>query len=88
MGIARILSAVLFLSVLFVVTFPTLLSADHHDGRIDTCRLPSDRGRCKASFERWYFNGTTCTKFVYGGYGGNDNRFPTEKACMKRCVKA
>nr|P0DJ69.1 RecName: Full=Kunitz-type serine protease inhibitor HNTX-852; Flags: Precursor [Haplopelma hainanum]P0DJ74.1 RecName: Full=Kunitz-type serine protease inhibitor HNTX-0109076; Flags: Precursor [Haplopelma hainanum] len=54
----------------------------------DICRLPSDSGDCLRFFEMWYFDGTTCTKFVYGGYGGNDNRFPTEKACMKRCAKA
>nr|P0DJ66.1 RecName: Full=Kunitz-type serine protease inhibitor HNTX-03141017; Flags: Precursor [Haplopelma hainanum] len=54
----------------------------------DTCRLPSDRGRCKASFERWYFNGRTCAKFIYGGCGGNGNKFPTQEACMKRCGKA
>uniref|UniRef100_A0A4Q8K0Q2 Kappa-Liphistoxin-Lsp1a_1 n=1 Tax=Liphistius sp. SGP-2016 TaxID=1905180 RepID=A0A4Q8K0Q2_9ARAC len=88
MGIARILSAVLLLSVLFAVTFPALLSAEHHDGRIDICRLPSDSGRCKASFQRWYFNGRKCVTFLYGGCGGNHNRFKTQEACMKRCAKA
>nr|AHY30325.1 HW11c61 toxin [Cyriopagopus schmidti] len=88
MGTARFLSAVLLLSVLLMVTFPALLSAEYHDGRVDICSLPSDSGDCLRFFEMWYFDGTTCTKFVYGGYGGNDNRFPTEKACMKRCAEA
>uniref|UniRef100_A0A4V2H975 U6-Liphistoxin-Lth1a_1 n=1 Tax=Liphistius thaleban TaxID=1905330 RepID=A0A4V2H975_9ARAC len=88
MGIARILSAVLLLSVLFAVTFPALLSAEHHDGRIDICRLPFNPGLCLGDFPMWYFNGITCTTFSYGGCGGNDNRFPTQEACMKRCANA
>nr|AHY30326.1 HW11c63 toxin [Cyriopagopus schmidti] len=64
MGIARFLSAVLLLSVLLMVTFPALLSAEYHDGRVDICSLPSDSGDCLRFFEMWYFDGTTCTKFV------------------------
>nr|AHY30312.1 HW11c20 toxin [Cyriopagopus schmidti] len=51
MGTARFLSAVLLLSVLLMVTFPALLSAEYHDGRVDICSLPSDSGDCLRFFE-------------------------------------
>ncbi|KAI0211755.1 Kunitz-type serine protease inhibitor PPTI [Lamellibrachia satsuma] len=51
------------------------------------CYLPAVAGTCKAYMPRWYYNCATraCEKFIYGGCGGNRNRFDTELACRRRC---
>ncbi|KAI0233884.1 Carboxypeptidase inhibitor SmCI [Lamellibrachia satsuma] len=51
------------------------------------CYLPAVAGTCKAYMPRWYYNFATyaCEKFIYGGCGGNRNRFETELACRRRC---
>lgn len=48
--------------------------------------MPKVTGPCKASFMKWYFNGVNCSQFVYGGCGGNGNRFDTEATCLATCV--
>uniref|UniRef100_A0A8C2VNE3 Collagen alpha-1(VII) chain n=1 Tax=Chinchilla lanigera TaxID=34839 RepID=A0A8C2VNE3_CHILA len=54
------------------------------------CSLPLDEGSCTAYTLRWYHRavpgGTeACHPFVYGGCGGNANRFGTREACERRC---
>lgn len=56
----------------------------------DPCLLPLDEGSCTAYTLRWYHRvaagGTeACHPFVYGGCGGNANRFGTREACERRC---
>lgn len=56
----------------------------------DPCSLPLDEGSCTAYTLRWYHRavagGTeSCHPFVYGGCGGNANRFGTREACERRC---
>lgn len=56
----------------------------------DPCSLPLDEGSCTAYTLRWYHRavaGSTeaCHPFVYGGCGGNANRFGTREACERRC---
>jgi len=57
------------------------------DGSDDPCGLPKVVGPCYAYFRKYYFNSATgkCTKFVYGGCGGNANRFDTKEECQERC---
>ncbi|XP_060799902.1 kunitz-type protease inhibitor 2 [Neoarius graeffei] len=51
------------------------------------CRFEKEVGRCRASFRRFYYDVTdqTCKMFVYGGCGGNRNRFETEEECQNAC---
>merc|ERR1712142_513572 len=57
------------------------------DGSDDPCGLPKVVGHCYAYFRKYYFNSATgkCTKFIYGGCGGNANRFDTKEECQERC---
>merc|ERR1712142_1114513 len=57
------------------------------DGSDDPCSLPKAVGQCYAYFRKYYFNSATgkCTKFIYGGCGGNANRFDTKEECQERC---
>ncbi|XP_039249097.2 inter-alpha-trypsin inhibitor-like isoform X1 [Styela clava] len=52
---------------------------------VDICSLPYVKGPCKANFERWYYDGETCTTFQYGGCKGNNNNFLSEHECSVRC---
>lgn len=53
--------------------------------------LPLDEGTCTAYTLRWYHRAAAggteaCHPFVYGGCGGNANRFGTREACERRCL--
>ncbi|XP_046447458.1 BPTI/Kunitz domain-containing protein-like [Daphnia pulex] len=54
------------------------------------CLKPKVTGPCRAAIPSFFFDATTgvCTPFNYGGCGGNDNRFTTEKACQLACSAA
>merc|ERR1719322_1669747 len=51
------------------------------------CLLPVNIGTCKATIERWYFDSTInkCKYFRYGGCGGNENQFLSQKECEMSC---
>uniref|UniRef100_A0A8I4A3K6 Collagen alpha-1(VII) chain n=1 Tax=Callithrix jacchus TaxID=9483 RepID=A0A8I4A3K6_CALJA len=56
----------------------------------DPCSLPLDEGSCTTYTLRWYHRAVpggmeACHPFVYGGCGGNANRFGTREACERRC---
>ena len=52
-----------------------------------SCRLTQDPGPCYAYMPSWYYDQETqqCAQFVYGGCGGNANRFATESDCQRAC---
>jgi len=52
------------------------------------CLLTKDPGSCADYAPKWYFEPVTgvCRRFLYGGCGGNANRFDTAEACWDRCV--
>ncbi|XP_042217502.1 kunitz-type serine protease inhibitor 6-like isoform X2 [Homarus americanus] len=51
------------------------------------CFDPPVTGLCRAYFPHFYFNSETqtCDCFVYGGCGGNDNKFSTLEECLTTC---
>jgi len=56
----------------------------------DDCSSPRDTGVCRAMFRRWFYDADTneCKTFVYGGCGGNGNRYNSKKECEQKCVHA
>ncbi|CAB3253550.1 unnamed protein product [Arctia plantaginis] len=55
--------------------------------RTSFCGLQPSAGLCLALSERFYYdvNAGHCKKFVYGGCGGNQNRFTSREQCDSRC---
>ncbi|XP_054452381.1 kunitz-type protease inhibitor 2 [Anoplopoma fimbria] len=53
----------------------------------DDCMATSDPGPCRAAFPMFYHNPNTgtCQSFIYGGCGGNQNRYGTMDECLSRC---
>ncbi|CAN7941145.1 unnamed protein product, partial [Ixodes hexagonus] len=51
------------------------------------CKPAPDPGVCEYKLERWFFNVNTgsCETFVYGGCGGNDNRYENQEECEFAC---
>ena len=51
------------------------------------CHLDKETGNCRGLFYKWHYNKATesCQEFVYGGCGGNMNRFESEQLCMSNC---
>ncbi|XP_074510388.1 collagen alpha-6(VI) chain-like isoform X2 [Sebastes fasciatus] len=77
----------------------SFLSADHlHDPDIlmkpsvfistDACLLSQDAGSCHNYSLMWFYDSEQgrCSRFWYGGCGGNGNRFHTHKDCEKLCL--
>ena len=53
----------------------------------EACDAPPVSGNCDAYVEAWYHEPTTglCMPFVYGGCGGNSNRYGSLAECQKSC---
>ncbi|CAL1266771.1 unnamed protein product [Larinioides sclopetarius] len=54
----------------------------------DVCRLPVEPGPCDEAHPRWFYDAQTqnCLPFVFGGCGGNKNRFKTSEICLRFCT--
>ena len=57
---------------------------------VDICTLQPETGLCRAYFPSYYWNVVTrkCEQFIYGGCGGNPNRFSDIKSCREQCGKS
>nr|XP_020473015.1 kunitz-type serine protease inhibitor BmKTT-2-like [Monopterus albus] len=53
----------------------------------DPCTLPQDIGSCQNYALMWFFDKkeSKCSRFWYGGCGGNENRFETRRECENLC---
>jgi hypothetical protein len=56
----------------------------------DPCSEPKQPGRCRARFDRYYYNSKTgdCEYFTYGGCEGNGNNFQTIQLCRQQCMES
>jgi len=54
----------------------------------EACAAAPESGMCDAYIPSWYNDPSTgiCRPFVYGGCGGNANRYSTLAACQKACA--
>ncbi|VDQ07008.1 unnamed protein product [Trichobilharzia regenti] len=53
----------------------------------DICLLKPEPGLCRAYFPSFYYDPSSneCKSFVYGGCGGNENRFASKETCEETC---
>jgi len=51
------------------------------------CELGPETGLCEAYIPSYFYNMTSkkCEKFIYGGCGGNSNKFSTLAECQATC---
>ncbi|XP_017857334.1 PREDICTED: PI-actitoxin-Afv2a [Drosophila arizonae] len=76
---------------LLLLLIPVLLlqlgDVDGASKRVKLCLQPMVSGRCFGYVESYAYNPLErrCEAFIYGGCGGNENRFDSKAACEYAC---
>jgi len=54
---------------------------------VKSCVDEPETGMCRGYFPMFHYDAETgtCKKFIYGGCGGNGNKYLTEEECMEHC---
>lgn len=78
------------ITFIFEVLIINLFILNLFEGEKDVCSLPPLEGGplfCRALHTKYYYKDAKsgCVTFIYGGCGGNGNRFNTEEECLARC---
>ena len=70
-----------------IIVLVTLFQLEIIKCQDDICNQPESSGFCRAMMEKYYFDSSSgeCKQFIYGGCGGNQNRFDTIDECLKKC---
>merc|ERR1712002_207842 len=83
------LLGLLTLLTVFATTSSILINPVNLKGKGYVCNLPpSPPGMCFAYLPMWTFNKSErrCFEFIYGGCGGNENRFWSREECERTCL--
>ncbi|XP_053959093.1 kunitz-like toxin PcKuz3 [Anastrepha ludens] len=75
------------IDIVFLVLFCALLSVGAINRRVKLCLQAPQSGRCFGYVPSFAYNpiARKCEEFIYGGCGGNDNRFETKRECEFSC---
>ncbi|XP_028156341.1 trypsin inhibitor-like isoform X1 [Ostrinia furnacalis] len=70
----------------FIFVLVAITSVLSSDAPAPDCTSPLVTGPCKAAFTVYgYDPDCGCKKFIYGGCGGNGNRYNTLEDCQAAC---
>ncbi|XP_011195135.1 kunitz-like toxin PcKuz3 [Zeugodacus cucurbitae] len=85
MQFVRVIGIICCCLVLFLFCTPLNVAALNR--RVKLCLQPPQSGRCFGYVSSFAYNPVArkCEEFIYGGCGGNDNRFDTKKECELTC---
>ncbi|ALC38862.1 CG2816 [Drosophila busckii] len=76
-----------WLTKLWLLLLLCLASTEGTSKRVKHCLQPLVSGRCFGHVESFAYNPLErrCEAFIYGGCGGNENRFSSKAACEAAC---
>uniref|UniRef100_A0A8C4Y0C9 Collagen type VI alpha 3 chain n=1 Tax=Gopherus evgoodei TaxID=1825980 RepID=A0A8C4Y0C9_9SAUR len=71
-----------------VATANLMVNTEPEIDLTDPCLLQKEEGTCRNFTLKWYYDSETksCARFWYGGCGGNENNFNTQKECENVCI--
>ncbi|XP_075153903.1 male accessory gland serine protease inhibitor-like [Haematobia irritans] len=78
---------VAFLLMALFALISSSLALKHEDCGLQHSKDGEGQTKCLAFFPSWSYKADTneCVDFVYGGCGGNANRFGTKEECEEKC---